>query len=499
MRWLPPITIGGTTVRVPLAAPTANSLLEVLLAHDADQQTAALENLLTQDSALLVWSLGQAASRLRRDWRTTRDVAQWLAPVLVNKLASLDSQASSLSADQATAAIDIAAASVGLSELAVRLTIRQRSLAPEQVRFAALLQSTRPWLALAKPDSLELDDAALQAWLPECCPLLETQNETTPDDPLLDCLGQAVSLLSDPEAVSSSAVRAANRQRRQLATRWKSQDSESLEHLLSLVAQLVRLDALEHRFAETLEREKIESLRQLAYGAGHEINNPLANISARAQTLLKGETNPERRRRLAAINAQAFRAHEMIADLMLFARPPKLGIEAFDLIPWLGALVEELAPEAERQETQLLIGTKLSSATLHADPVQLAVAVRALCTNSLEALGRGGLVQLDVHDLSTANDQPTFEIVVTDDGPGIAAEVRRHLFDPFYSGREAGRGLGFGLSKCWQIVTQHGGTIDVESPSTGGAIFRLRIPSGQENREIVNSAKTAAGGRSRND
>src|SRR5215475_2776470 len=95
-------------------------------------------------------------------------------------------------------------------------------------------------------------------------------------------------------------------------------------------------------FEARLEREKHESLKELAYGASHEINNPLANIAARAQTLLEDEHDPERRRKLVAIHRQAMRAHEMIADLMLFARPPQLNIAEFDL----GQLVRRVVDEA---------------------------------------------------------------------------------------------------------------------------------------------------------
>ncbi|PQO47752.1 histidine kinase dimerization/phospho-acceptor domain-containing protein, partial [Blastopirellula marina] len=68
--------------------------------------------------------------------------------------------------------------------------------------------------------------------------------------------------------------------------------------------------------------DKLASLKRLAYGASHEINNPLANIASRAQALLVDENDPDRRHELATIYAQAMRGHEMIADLMLFARPP---------------------------------------------------------------------------------------------------------------------------------------------------------------------------------
>jgi len=65
---------------------------------------------------------------------------------------------------------------------------------------------------------------------------------------------------------------------------------------------------------------------------------------------------------------------------------------------------------------------------------------------------------------------------VSDDGPGISEEVRRHMFDPFYSGREAGRGLGFGLSKCWRIVTDHGGQVIVGQSARQGAEISMLLP-----------------------
>src|SRR5436190_24315311 len=84
-------------------------------------------------------------------------------------------------------------------------------------------------------------------------------------------------------------------------------------------------------FSAAVESAKLQALYNFAYGLSHEINNPLANIATRAQTLLVDEKDPERRRKLATIVQQAFRAHEMIADLMLFARPPALRLEEIDL------------------------------------------------------------------------------------------------------------------------------------------------------------------------
>ena len=70
-------------------------------------------------------------------------------------------------------------------------------------------------------------------------------------------------------------------------------------------------------------------------------------------------------------------------------------------------------------------------------------------------------------------------IRIRDDGPGIKLEERRHLFDPFYSARQAGRGLGLGLSKAWRIVANHGGRIEVDSQPGSGSTFTVVLPAGE--------------------
>jgi signal transduction histidine kinase len=249
-----------------------------------------------------------------------------------------------------------------------------------------------------------------------------------------------------------------------------------IESRLPLLAR--RLADYERQLADVnsrLEREKLDSMKELAYGASHEINNPLANIAARAQTLLEEEPNPERQRKLAAIHRQAMRAHEMIADLMLFARPPKLSLSDCDIRQIVRQVVDELRELAEEQGTTLSCNLTDQSISVRADSTQLCVALNAVVTNSLEAVGEGGTVIVEVRRTDSA-PATLVEVAVRDDGPGISDELRHHVFDPFFSGREAGRGLGFGLSKCWRIVTDHGGYVVVRNPATGGAEVAILLP-----------------------
>ena len=239
----------------------------------------------------------------------------------------------------------------------------------------------------------------------------------------------------------------------------------------ALIAALTRLAELESNFALALEQEKLASLKAFAYGASHEINNPLANISTRAQSLCGEESHPERRRKLAIIVAQAMRAHEMISDLMLFAKPPPLRYESVALNPLLAQVLSELQAEANNQATQITLHVEPAALACSADATQLAVAVKSLVRNGIEALGSGGLIEV------TAWEQAEQVVIkVRDSGPGISQETRRHLFDPFYSGREAGRGLGFGLPKCWRIAELHGGRMEVESELGSGTEISILLP-----------------------
>lgn len=244
--------------------------------------------------------------------------------------------------------------------------------------------------------------------------------------------------------------------------------------LPALVKKLFACEQQQAGFERRLEREKLDATKELAYGASHEINNPLANIAARAQTLLDDEQDPQRRQKLISIHRQAMRAHEMISDLMLFARPPKLNPTSFSLTDLIRKVIGGLSALVQERSIQLdCIESDLGE--ISADEAQLDVALHALVKNALEAVDEGGSVSVAARRTDIAGE-PWVEIVVSDDGPGISADVRRHMFDPFFSGREAGRGLGFGLSKCWRIVTDHGGQITVHCPAGGGAEVSILLP-----------------------
>ena len=275
---------------------------------------------------------------------------------------------------------------------------------------------------------------------------------------------------------------------------WTQPDqlSTQVRPLIELAASTYQTKA---ESQHQLETEKLAAMKQLAYGASHEINNPLANIATRAQTMLGDETHPEKRSKLATIYQQAMRAHEMISDMMLFAHPPATCISMVSLRQVMRRFIgeqEACVPQVDETiETKVFIGPRFDRVCV--DSTQFLVVLQMLVRNSKEAIratkdATGEIeIRAELVDRSAAGlprrlrlgpATQLLQVSVEDNGIGVEARVRRHLFDPFFSGREAGRGLGFGLPKAWRIVEQHGGEIifDETHSAAKGARFVFWLP-----------------------
>lgn len=250
-------------------------------------------------------------------------------------------------------------------------------------------------------------------------------------------------------------------------------DSASTDGTINLPRILKTVSALtkvQSEFEQQLFEKKMESMRLLAYGASHEINNPLANIASRAQSMLTKEDDPKRKHRLTVIFEQAMRAHEMISDMMLFAHPPKLQQEPVDLNELVAAVNEELHERLSFASISC-VTKSTGPARLVVDATQVASAVKAIVVNAIEAIGTDGKIEIEL-----GSNESELILAISDDGPGIDEAISENIFDPFFSGREAGRGLGFGLSKAWRILQLHNAKIDRFESAMGGARFELRFP-----------------------
>ena len=435
---------------------------EALLGGGCSESIRALARQLERDPPLALWAVCQA--RRAGDPRLTSldQVARWLAGRAVEALAPEDFLAclalpAGTNAEEALNALLHASLEAGHCAVS---TVRQVSevewsLAESPEYLARMLHNARAWLDLATDEPARSAEA-VPDWLHDLFVELEQSHQSTASS-----VSESVDLEGCRRRAEASCLA------------WRDL-VPGQDRLWRLLAILSRLRRLESRFDEALETEKLEAMAELAAGAGHEINNPLAVIAGRAQLLLRDEPDPERRRELASINAQVKRAHEMIADMRLFARPPAVEFQKVEMVALVDRLLAELGPQAAERAIAIHRGGHPGPIEIEADPVQWNVALQAICRNAIEAIGQDGQIEilLEVSD-------PWLVIQVSDDGPGFSEQERRHLFDPFFSARQAGRGLGLGLSKCWRIVTGHDGRIEAANRPGGGAVFSLWIPRGR--------------------
>jgi two-component system NtrC family sensor kinase len=219
--------------------------------------------------------------------------------------------------------------------------------------------------------------------------------------------------------------------------------------------------------ADRLRDAKLVGLAELAAGAGHEINNPLAVISGSAQRLLRSESDPDRADALQTIVRQTQRISGILRELMQFARPPRPERRQFPVGELVAAVRDELAPLAAEREVLLEL-TSPADVWLDADPKQLRTALRAVVRNGVEAAGPGGWVRLTCEVSGSG-----VRLVVEDSGPGLTPDAAEHAFDPFFCGRSAGRGRGLGLPTAWRLARENGG--DVRHEPTPGGVTRFVI------------------------
>jgi two-component system NtrC family sensor kinase len=230
--------------------------------------------------------------------------------------------------------------------------------------------------------------------------------------------------------------------------------------------------------------EKLAAVGRLAAGVVHEINNPLATISACAEALESRlregafDSSPEvedLRDYLSLIRSEAFRCKSITNGLLDFSRTragEHLPVSIGEVINSAARLVAH-QKRGERIEIEIEVADDL--APVSGDEGQLQQAVIALATNAIDAMPEGGRLTL-----RGRNENDHVLVEVSDTGHGIAPENLTRIFDPFFTTKEVGRGTGLGLAVCYGIVAEHGGRLDVQSVVGTGTTFTISLPAIKE-------------------
>lgn len=234
-----------------------------------------------------------------------------------------------------------------------------------------------------------------------------------------------------------------------------------------------------HAVQARLVRDRsLGMVAKMADGAAHELNNPLAVISGRAQMLLMDTTiPPDRRKALEAIHAHSNECSQIVNDLMDYAKPPPPQAAVVSLADVVQSLRTAFLADASLQPDQLTVELHDASATVFADAAQVSDALQAILINALEAMEPGKAPRITINSRTGGSDD-TVVVAIEDNGCGMSAEVLAHALDPFFSHRSAGRGRGLGLSRAYRLIEANGGVLSLESRPGQGTRVEVRLPAG---------------------
>ncbi len=258
----------------------------------------------------------------------------------------------------------------------------------------------------------------------------------------------------------------------------KNPDTNEVTHVITVGEDVtIRVEAI-HGVARA---EKLAAVGRLAAGVVHEINNPLATISACAEALEQrvdegafenSDALDDLAEYLGLIKSEAFRCKSITTGLLDFSRIRTGDRNPIDVADILRSSAKLISHQKRGEFVDIKVEAGDDLPMVKADGGQIQQAIIALATNAIDAMPDGGTLTF-----RAKAKHGRVAIEVSDTGVGISAEDMSKIFEPFFTTKEVGKGTGLGLAVCYGIITDHGGRVSVRSNLGNGTTFTIFLPA----------------------
>jgi hypothetical protein len=241
---------------------------------------------------------------------------------------------------------------------------------------------------------------------------------------------------------------------------WNEELEERIQH---------ESEALKKAHAEVVQSQKLATLGYLAAGMAHEIRNPLNSISLFVQLIKEGVEDSEKSEYIAKILNEIDRVDGTLRKLLDTARRPRFELTEVSIEEIIQKTLDSFTPQMSAQGVILRFSPKRHLPRLKADPAEIQQIFINLFLNAIDEMAEGGEL-----DIKLDHDEPDIVIRVSDSGKGIPEANLPNIFDPFFSTKS--RGTGMGLPIVLRIVKNYGGKIEVVATGANGTTFLVRLP-----------------------
>jgi nitrogen fixation negative regulator NifL len=251
---------------------------------------------------------------------------------------------------------------------------------------------------------------------------------------------------------------------------------ETNERLKQAVMELrTKSDELAAMTQQLWQASKLATMGELSASIAHELNNPLATVSLRTESLLMQlPEDSEQRKPLEIIAQEVDRMASLVNNLLQFSRRSHRQVSTVDPREEIANSIEFVHYHLRTRRIQVVQEFTDPLPTIQADRQQLRQLFLNLLTNASDAMPAGG--KLIVRARLDDSNEAGVTIEFADSGEGIAADNLERIWDPFFTTKPEGKGTGLGLAICRRIVEDHGGTIEIQSQSSQGTTVRMAFP-----------------------
>jgi signal transduction histidine kinase len=276
--------------------------------------------------------------------------------------------------------------------------------------------------------------------------------------------------------------------------------TDAADQVVEVVELVQEITELKRAQAQMVRAGSMAAVGELAGQVAHEVNNPIAIISAKARLMLSGhraEMSEKIASELGKIIALSDRVAGIAQGLLSYCRPSARTRAALDLREPVREAISIISQRARTSNITIEDELRDPLGPVLANAGEMGQVLLNLLLNALDSMPDGGTLKvIGLPDAPALPDgKPSIGVAVVDSGPGISDEIQGRIWEPFFSTKPEGRGTGLGLSICLGLINDHGGVIELENLGGEGACFTVRLPlaAGAEEEEHAEATHSRSG------